>query len=76
MQRARLYRITEMVGRWSMVDIFAVSLMVAMVELGNLASIAPGPGAVAFALMVVITMLAALSFDPRLVWDSLEPSHG
>ncbi len=74
-QRARLYRVTELVGRWSMVDIFAVSLMVAMVELGNLASIAPGPGSVAFALMVVITMLAALTFDPRLVWDSLEPAH-
>jgi paraquat-inducible protein A len=76
LQRARLYRLTELVGRWSMVDIFVVSLMVAVVELGSLASIAPGPGAVAFALMVVATMLAALSFDPRLVWDTVEPSHG
>jgi paraquat-inducible protein A len=76
LQRARLYRLTELVGRWSMVDIFVVALMVAMVELGNLASIAPGPGSVAFALMVVATMLAALTFDPRLLWDSLEPAHG
>ena len=75
-QRARLYRLTELVGRWSMVDIFVVTLMVAMVELGNLASIAPGPGAVAFAMMVIATMLAANVFDPRLVWDSLEPAVG
>lgn len=71
-QRARLYRLTELVGRWSMVDIFAVSLMVAMVSLGNVATIEPAPGSVAFALLVVVTMLAALTFDPRLVWDSLE----
>ncbi len=75
-RRAGLYRLTEFVGRWSMVDIFVVSLMVAMVELGNLASIAPGPGSVAFALLVVATMVAAHSFDPRLVWDSLEPANG
>ncbi len=75
-QRARLYRLTDLVGRWSMVDIFVVTLMVAMVELGNLATIAPGPGAVAFAMMVVATMLAANCFDPRLVWDSLEPTNG
>jgi paraquat-inducible protein A len=49
---------------------------VAVVELGSVASIAPGPGAVAFALMVMTTMLAALSFDPRLVWDTVEPTHG
>lgn len=71
-QRARLYRLTELVGRWSMVDIFAVSLMVAMVSLGNVATIEPAPGSVAFALLVVVTMLAALTFEPRLVWDNLE----
>ena len=82
--RARLYRLTEMVGRWSMVDIFVVSLMVALVELGSVANITPGPGSVAFALMVFSTMLAVRFFDPRLVWDSLalapyrreEPEHG
>ncbi len=75
-QRARLYRLTELVGRWSMVDIFAVSLMVAMVSLGNVATIEPAPGSVAFALLVVVTMLAALTFDPRLVWDNLETARG
>jgi paraquat-inducible protein A len=82
--RARLYRLTEMVGRWSMVDIFVITLMVALVELGSVANITPGPGSVAFALMVFSTMLAVQCFDPRLVWDSLsiaprrreEPEHG
>lgn len=82
--RARLYRLTEMVGRWSMVDIFVITLMVALVEIGNVANITPGPGSVAFALMVFSTMLAVRCFDPRLVWDSLtlaprrrkEPEHG
>ena len=74
--RARLYRLMEAVGRWSMVDIFVVILMVAIVEVGGLATIAPGPGAVAFALMVIAAMLAVRSFDPRLVWDALEPDHG
>lgn len=69
--RASLYRLTELVGRWSMVDIFVITLMVAMVEAGNVAAIAPGPGSVAFALMVIATMLAVRFFDPRLVWDSL-----
>ncbi len=69
--RARLYRLTELVGRWSMVDIFVITLMVAMVELGSVATVTPGPGSVAFALMVFSTMLAVRCFDPRLVWDSL-----
>ena len=75
-RRAGLYRLTEMVGRWSMVDIFAITLMVAMLRMGSLASVAPRPGAMAFALMVVATILAVRSFDPRLVWDALEPDHG
>lgn len=74
--RASLYRLSEMVGRWSMVDIFAITLMVAMLRMGSLASVAPRPGAMAFALMVVATILAVRSFDPRLVWDALEPDHG
>jgi paraquat-inducible protein A len=69
--RARLYRLTDLVGRWSMVDIFVITLMVAMVALGSVARITPGPGSVAFALMVVSTILAVQCFDPRLVWDSL-----
>lgn len=75
-QRARLYRLTEMVGRWSMVDIFVITLMVALVEMGSVATISPGPGSVAFALMVFSTMLAVQCFDPRLVWDSLTMAPG
>jgi len=75
-RRTSLYRLTEMVGRWSMVDIFAISLTVAMMQIGALATVVPRPGAMAFALMVVATILAVRSFDPRLVWDSLEPEHG
>jgi paraquat-inducible protein A len=70
--RTRLYRITEAVGRWSMVDIFVVTILVALVNLGNLATIKAGPGAGFFAAVVVITMFAAMSFDPRLIWDAKE----
>ena len=73
---AGLYRLTETVGRWSMVDIFAISLTVAMLQMGGLTSVVPRPGAMAFTLMVVITILAVRSFDPRLIWDALEPVHG
>jgi paraquat-inducible protein A len=73
--RTRLYRITEAVGRWSMVDVYVVTLMVALVELGALASIEAGPGAVFFAAVVVLTMFAAMSFDPRLIWDAMESRH-
>jgi paraquat-inducible protein A len=70
--RTRLYRITEAVGRWSMVDIYVVTILVALVDLGNLATIKVGPGAGFFAAVVVITMFAAMSFDPRLIWDAKE----
>ena len=70
--RTRLYRITEAVGRWSMVDIYVVTILVALVNLGNLATINAGPGAGFFAAVVVITMFAAMSFDPRLIWDAKE----
>jgi len=73
--RTRLYHLTEIIGRWSMVDIFAVTLMVAMVEMGAVATIEPGPGAVAFAAVVMATMLASHSFDPRLLWDAMEDGH-
>ena len=70
--RTRLYRITEVIGRWSMVDIFVVTILVALVNLGALASIHARPGAVFFCAVVVITMFAAMSFDPRLIWDKGE----
>ncbi len=70
--RTRLYRITEVIGRWSMVDIFVVTILVALVNLGALASIHAQPGAIFFCAVVVITMFAAMSFDPRLIWDTEE----
>ncbi len=66
----RLYRVTEFVGRWSMVDVFVVAILVGVVQLGSTISIHPGPGAVSFAAVVVLTMFAAISFDPRLIWDA------
>jgi paraquat-inducible protein A len=74
-RRTQLYRITEAVGRWSMVDIFVVTILVALVKLGAVASIEPGPGAVFFGAVVVTTIVAAESFDPRLIWDNLESRH-
>ena len=68
----KLYWITELLGRWSMVDIFVVAILVAMVQLGNYMTVTPGPGALAFAGVVILTMFAAMSFDPRLLWDQLE----
>jgi paraquat-inducible protein A len=69
-QRSRLFRIVEFVGRWSMLDVFAVSLLVALVQIQSLATIQVRPGALAFAAVVVLTMLAAQSFDERLLWDT------
>ncbi|VFM95551.1 MAG: paraquat-inducible protein A [Candidatus Kentron sp. G] len=69
-QKARLYRITELIGPWSMVDIFVVALLVALVKMGAIAFVKPGVAAIAFAAMVVATMLAAVAFDPRLLWDN------
>jgi len=70
--RTHLYRVTEVVGAWSMVDIFLVAILVALVNLGVLATVRPGVGAVFFGSAVVLTMLAAMSFDPRLIWDRAE----
>lgn len=66
----RLYRMTEFIGRWSMVDVFVVAILVGVVQLGSVLRIEPGGGAFAFAGVVVLTMLAAHSFDPRLIWDT------
>ena len=67
-QKTRLYRVTEFVGRWSMIDVFVVGILVALVQLGNIMTILPGAAALAFAGMVATTMLAAIAFDPRLIW--------
>lgn len=70
--RTVLYRIIEFVGRWSMIDIFMLSILVALVQLGEIATIEPGIGAIAFAGVVITTMIASETFDPRLMWDVLD----
>jgi paraquat-inducible protein A len=72
LRRARLYRATAYIGRWSMVDIFVGAVLVGLVQFKAFATIVPGPGAIFFAAVVVLTMLASASFDPRLTWDPLE----
>lgn len=71
--RTRLYRLTEFIGRWSMIDVFVVAILVALIRAGSLMSIEPGPAALAFGTVVVTTMLAAMTFDPRLIWDGSPP---
>lgn len=71
----KVYLVTELLGRWSMVDIFVVGILVSLIQLGNYMSIIPGPGALAFAAVVMLTMFAALSFDPRLLWDRFDELH-
>jgi paraquat-inducible protein A len=74
-RRTGIYRLVELVGRWSMLDIYVITILVALVQFNALATIKAGPGAIAFGAVVVLTMFAAMSFDPRLIWDSLEPEH-
>lgn len=69
-QRIRLFRMVEIIGRWSMVDVFVDTFTVALVQLQPLMSVAPAPGLFFFAAVVVLTMLAVESFDPRLIWDA------
>jgi len=71
-QRTKLYRLLELVGRWSMLDVYVVTLMAALVQIQSLAVVRAGPGAVAFGAVVVLTMFAAIHFDPRLIWDHLQ----
>jgi paraquat-inducible protein A len=66
----RIYRIVEIIGRWSMLDVFVDAFVVALVQLQPLMSVEPGPGVVFFMAVVILTMLAAQAFDPRLLWDS------
>ncbi|WP_412481575.1 paraquat-inducible protein A [Pseudomonas asiatica] len=71
-QRILMYRFIEFIGRWSMLDIFVIAILVALVNFGRIASVEANLGAVAFATVVILTMLAALTFDPRLIWDNTE----
>ncbi len=75
-ERTRLYRMVEFIGRWSMLDVFVDTFTVALVQLQPLMSVQPGAGVLFFAAVVVLTMLAAESFDPRLIWDSSSPTKG
>jgi len=78
-QRVRMYRTVEFIGRWSMVDVFVDTFTAALIQLQPLMSVEPGPGLFFFAAVVVLTMLAVESFDPRLIWDAVnlkEVTHG
>jgi paraquat-inducible protein A len=74
-QRVRLYRTVEFIGRWSMVDVFVDTFTAALIQLQPLMSVEPGPGLFFFASVVVMTMLAVESFDPRLIWDATNSSE-
>lgn len=71
---ARMYRVVEFIGRWSMIDVFVVAMLAALIQIQSLAIILAGPGAVAFGAVVILTMLASLSFDPRIIWDNYHSS--
>lgn len=68
LQKLKVYRITEFIGRWSMIDIFVVAILVALVQLQSLIAIYPGPAALSFAIVVIFTMLSAMAFDSRMLW--------
>jgi paraquat-inducible protein A len=74
-QRTKMYRVTEFVGKWSMTDVFVVAILVALIQLRGLLIITAGPAAIAFGGVVIVTMLAAESFDPRLIWDQMEEAN-
>lgn len=75
-QRTQLYRTVELIGRWSMIDVYVAAILTALVHFGSLMTIRAGTGAIAFGAVVVLTMFAAEAFDPRLVWDRAERRHG
>jgi paraquat-inducible protein A len=75
LERAKLYRILEFVGPWSMLDVYVVMILVALVQLKSLATIQPGLAVAAFGAVVVLTMFAAMAFDPRLLWEPKENHH-
>ncbi len=73
--RGKFYRMVEAIGRWSMIDVYVATMLTALVQFGGLMSIHAGAGAIAFATVVVLTILAAKSFDPRLIWDAADLSN-
>jgi len=74
--RTRLYRVVDTIGRWSMVDIFVGAVLVKLVQFKTVGEVSAGPAALPFAAVVVLTMFAAMSFDPRLIWDPQDKPHG
>ena len=75
-QRTVMYRVTEFIGKWSMIDVFVVAILVALINIDDLLVIRPGAAAIAFACVVIISMVAAESFDPRMMWDKVEDQVG
>jgi paraquat-inducible protein A len=69
-QRTRLYQFIDVIGPWAMLDVFLLAVLVAIVKLEQMATVLPGPGLLAFTSVVVLTILASMSFDPRLIWDN------
>jgi paraquat-inducible protein A len=67
--RVRVYKIIAVIGPWAMLDVFLLAILVALVKLGRIATVTPGPGLLAFALVVILTILASASFDPRQIWE-------
>ena len=74
--RTRLFRVVDTIGRWSMVDIFVGAVLVKLVQFKTVGEVSAGPAALPFAAVVVLTMFAAMSFDPRLIWDSTDKPNG
>jgi paraquat-inducible protein A len=72
LQRTWVYRVIDSIGRWAMLDVFVLAILVSLVKLQRLATVIPGKGAVAFALVVMFTLLASASFDPQLIWSKEE----
>ena len=68
-RHTRVYRFIDVIGPWAMLDVFLLAVLVALVKLASWAKIIPGPGLAAFAAVVVLTMLASATFDPRLIWE-------
>jgi paraquat-inducible protein A len=74
-QKARMYRFIAFIGRWSMLDIFVIALLTVLVDFGLLTSIHTAPAATYFCIVVIASMFAAITFDPRLMWDRCQPCH-
>lgn len=75
-ERTKIYLLVDIIGRWSMLDVFLVSLMTALVKLGAIADVDPGPGVRYFLAVVILTLFASMSFDSRLIWDNYNPKTG